>query len=201
MNGDRSRENHDSVVDAREAGWCVRLSNVSVRWCPSQPHDTLEKMSLQLERGKLYAVVGKVGSGKSTFLSAILGEVECLGDGMEVAGKVSYAPQDAWLFGTSVRQNILFGAEFEEQRYRRVIEVCALLKDLEQLPQADDTLVDEKGSSLSGGQRARISLARAIYKQADLYLLDDPLSAVRCHLYSIALDLDVLPSFSRSSQD
>ncbi|XP_011501217.1 PREDICTED: probable multidrug resistance-associated protein lethal(2)03659 [Ceratosolen solmsi marchali] len=164
--------------DRREASWCIRLKSLSAKWCPSQSHNTLEDASLELEKGKLYVVLGVVGSGKSSFLSVILNEIECVGGTAEVSGSVSYAAQDAWICGASVRQNILFGQEFERRRYERVIEVCSLVEDFAQLPEADQTLLDEKGSSLSGGQRSRISLARAVYRQADIYLLDDPLSAV-----------------------
>lgn len=93
-------------------------------------------------------------------------------------GKLSYSSQDAWTYQDSVRNNILFGAEYEPERYQKVVEVCALKRDLAILPFGDRTLVGERGVSLSGGQRARINLARAVYRDADIYLMDDPLSAV-----------------------
>ena len=97
---------------------------------------------------------------------------------IEMQGSLSYASQDAWSFNESVRNNILFGMQFEEDRYRKVIEVCALLRDFKLMPFGDQTHVGEKGISLSGGQKARINLARAVYRDADICLLDDPLSAV-----------------------
>lgn len=95
---------------------------------------------------------------------------------------MSFASQEPWLFGSSVRNNILFGQQFNKHLYYSVVKVCALEKDFEQLPYGDKTLVTERGVSLSGGQRARINLARAVYRQADIYLFDDPLSAVDAHV-------------------
>lgn len=110
---------------------------------------------------------------------------------MEVVGTISYSSQEPWLFSGSVRQNILFGNEYDAGRYNDVVEMCALKSDFLQLPYGDKTLVGEKGKSLSGGQKARINLARCIYKKADIYLLDDPLSAVDAkigqHLYEICI--------------
>ena len=120
-----------------------------------------------------------VGSGKSSLLSAILGEINLTQGYTKVHGKISYVGQDAWVFGSTVRQNILFGQEFDRQKYQRVVKACSLYKDFKQFPDGDNTIVGERGSSLSGGQRARINLARAVYRQADIYLLDDPLSAVK----------------------
>lgn len=140
--------------------------------------NTLENLNLEIEKGKLYAVIGIVGSGKSSFLSAILGEISLTEGQVKVNGGVSYASQEAWVFGATVRQNILFGQPYERQRYQKVIKACALVRDFKQFPQGDQTVVGERGTSLSGGQKARINLARALYRQSDIYLLDDPLSAV-----------------------
>ena len=95
-----------------------------------------------------------------------------------VSGTVSYASQDPWVFSGSVRQNVLFGCEMDDDRYARAIRACALERDLAAWAHGDHTLVGEKGVALSGGQKARVSLARAVYREADVYLLDDPLSAV-----------------------
>lgn len=135
-----------------------------------------------MEKGELCAVVGPVGSGKSTLLQVILGELELDEGRLEISGDISYAPQEPWLFEGSVKNNIVFVEDFNEKRYREVVKVCALERDFQLLPLGDETIVGERGISLSGGQRARISLARAIYRKAEIYLLDDPLSAVDTHV-------------------
>ncbi|XP_058839982.1 ATP-binding cassette sub-family C member 4-like [Topomyia yanbarensis] len=142
----------------------------------------IREVNLSVEKSKMCAIVGPVGSGKSTLLQVILGELE-LDDGrLEISGDISYASQEPWLFEGSVKNNIVFTEDFHEKRYREVVKVCALEKDFQLLPHGDDTIVGERGISLSGGQRARVGLARAIYRKADIYLLDDPLSAVDTHV-------------------
>lgn len=115
-------------------------------------------------------------------LQALLGELPFDEGKITVNGRISYASQEPWVFAASVRQNITFGLPFNRIRYAEVVRVCALNQDFAQWPQGDKTVVGERGTSLSGGQRARINLARAIYKDADIYLLDDPLSAVDTHV-------------------
>ncbi|EFN78037.1 Probable multidrug resistance-associated protein lethal(2)03659 [Harpegnathos saltator] len=158
------------------------MTNVTSKWEISHSENTLDNVNLQLEKGKLYGVIGMVGSGKSSFLSAILGEITLVEGKVKVNGSMSYASQEAWVFGSTIRQNILFGQTYDRHRYQKVIKACALQKDFQQFPQGDQTVVGERGSSLSGGQKARINLARALYRQADIYLLDDPLSAVDAHV-------------------
>ncbi|XP_074027104.1 probable multidrug resistance-associated protein lethal(2)03659 isoform X2 [Leptinotarsa decemlineata] len=138
----------------------------------------LEDINLEAWPGKLTAVVGPVGAGKSCLLNLITGELPLFSGRLRTNGIISYASQEPWLFAGSVRQNILFGREFELLRYRDVIKACALTRDFSLFPFGDRTIVGERGISLSGGQRARINLARCVYKRADIYLLDDPLSAV-----------------------
>ncbi|XP_060852278.1 LOW QUALITY PROTEIN: probable multidrug resistance-associated protein lethal(2)03659 [Rhopalosiphum padi] len=156
----------------------VEFFNVSAKWAVSQPNNTLENVNLFTKPNRLIAIIGPVGAGKSSLLQAILQELPLMKGSISVRGVVSYASQEPWLFTSSVKQNILFGSPMDKSRYDKVIEVCALNPDLEQFPYGDRTIVGEKGISLSGGQKSRINLARAIYKQADIYLLDDPLSAV-----------------------
>lgn len=138
------------------------------------------------KKGELTCIVGRVGSGKSTVLRSILGQLPCVSGSIEGltpkvyirASSVAYCPQEPWIMNASIKDNIIFGFRFDESYYNATIEACQLLPDLEILPERDSTLVGEKGISLSGGQKARISLARAVYSRADLYLLDDILSAV-----------------------
>lgn len=111
-----------------------------------------------------------------------LGELDVMSGSIEINGSMSYASQEPWVFAATVRQNILFGAEYDKQRYNEVVRACALEKDFEQFPNGDLTIVGDRGASLSGGQKARINLARAVYRDTDIYLLDDPLSAVDIHV-------------------
>ncbi|XP_076291879.1 putative multidrug resistance-associated protein lethal(2)03659 isoform X2 [Lasioglossum baleicum] len=161
---------------------CMILKNVSARWIAHEEEDTLKNININLSRGELLAVVGQVGSGKSSLLNVILKELPVNSGTAQINGKIAYASQEPWLFAGSVRQNILFGKKMDSFRYDRVVKVCQLKRDFSLLPYGDKTIVGERGISLSGGQRARINLARAVYAQADLYLFDDPLSAVDAHV-------------------
>ena len=109
---------------------------------------------------------------------SILNELTIESGSLQVDGKLSYAPQESWAFMSTIKDNIFFGSQFDEHKYNKVVEVCALDRDFRLFPFGDKTLVGERGVSLSGGQKARINLARALYHEADIYLLDDPLSAV-----------------------
>ena len=127
-------------------------------------------------------MVGPVGAGKSSFLNVLLGELKLRSGEVLVNGKVSYASQDPWVFEGTIRDNVVFVEDYNERRYKKVLKVCALERDLELLPHGDLTIVGERGVSLSGGQRARVNLARAVYRKADIYIFDDPLSAVDTHV-------------------
>uniref|UniRef100_A0A671WXD4 ABC-type glutathione-S-conjugate transporter n=1 Tax=Sparus aurata TaxID=8175 RepID=A0A671WXD4_SPAAU len=142
----------------------------------------LQRINMKVKTGFLVAVVGHVGSGKSSLLSAMLGEMERRSGFISIKGSVAYIPQQAWIQNTSLKDNILFGGERKESWYHRVLEACALLPDLDILPAGDSTEIGEKGLNLSGGQKQRVSLARAVYRRSDVYLLDDPLSAVDAHV-------------------
>ena len=179
-----SPEINPNIVTNREEGeTVVRISNGSFTWEEGSP-PVLEKINLAVERRQLVAVVGQVGSGKSSLLSALINDLTktVLNAEINVAGGISYVPQQAWMQNTSLRRNITFGTEFDEATYRRVVRACALQPDLEILPSGDQTEIGEKGINLSGGQKQRISLARAVYNDGDIYLLDDPLSAVDAHV-------------------
>ncbi|KAK4879098.1 hypothetical protein RN001_007244 [Aquatica leii] len=160
----------------------IKVSNGKASWIRSPIVHTLTNIHLDIKPGTLCAVVGQVGAGKSSLLNLILKELPLSCGTLEVFGKVSYASQEPWLFVSTVRNNILFGQPYVKNRYKNIVNVCALERDFELLPNADKTLVGERGASLSGGQRARINLARAVYRQADIYLFDDPLSAVDTHV-------------------
>lgn len=143
---------------------------------------TLQDIVLDVKQGQLCAIIGPVGGGKSSLMQLLLGELPIKSGTVSIHGSLSYASQKPWLFTGTVRNNILFGQIYDKRRYNEVVKCCALSTDFEQLPNGDKTIVGERGASLSGGQRARISLARAVYKTASIYLLDDPLSAVDAHV-------------------
>ena len=139
-----------------------------------------------VKKGSLTCIVGRVGSGKTTLLRAILGQLPAISGSRESihpkltlrASSVSYCPQEPWIMNSTVKENILFGHRFDETFYNLTLDACQLIPDLDILPDRDETVVGEKGISLSGGQKARLSLARAVYARCDVYLLDDVLSAV-----------------------
>lgn len=137
---------------------------------------------MQVKRGSLVAVVGTVGSGKSSLVSAYLGEMDKLSGKVNTLGKIAYVSQQAWIQNATLQDNILFGKPMDVKRYNQVIAACALKPDMEMLPGGDQTEIGEKGINLSGGQKQRVSLARAVYNDADIYFLDDPLSAVDSHV-------------------
>ncbi|KDO23428.1 hypothetical protein SPRG_11521 [Saprolegnia parasitica CBS 223.65] len=144
---------------------------------------TLKNINLQLEPGSLTIVVGPVGSGKSSLVSAILGEIHQVGGVRNVVGNISYVNQEAWIQHATLKKNILFATELDDDYYNAVLSACQLKPDLEMLPDGDATEIGERGINLSGGQKARVSLARGVYhRKADIYLLDDPLSALDVHV-------------------
>lgn len=138
----------------------------------------LFELDVTVNRGSLVGVAGAVGSGKSSLLAAFLNQLRTVSGAVLRSGSVAVAPQTAWIFNASLRDNIVFGGDFDAVRYDRVLDVCALRPDLEQLENGDQTQIGERGVNLSGGQKQRVSLARAVYADADVYLMDDPLSAV-----------------------
>ncbi|XP_029922395.1 ATP-binding cassette sub-family C member 5 isoform X2 [Myripristis murdjan] len=143
---------------------------------------SLHCITLTIQQGKLVGVCGSVGSGKTSLISAILGQMTLLEGSVDVRGDFAYVAQQAWILNATLRDNILFGLEYQEDRYQSVLSACCLRPDLALLPNADLTEIGERGANLSGGQRQRISLARALYSDRDVYILDDPLSALDAHV-------------------
>ncbi|XP_018568578.1 multidrug resistance-associated protein 1 isoform X9 [Anoplophora glabripennis] len=142
----------------------------------------LKNINIRLKKQTLTAVVGTVGSGKSSLISAFLGEMDKVSGRVNTVGRIAYVSQQAWIQNATLKDNILFGKKFDKVLYNKVIEMCALKADFEMLPGGDQTEIGEKGINLSGGQKQRVSLARAVYSDADIYFLDDPLSAVDSHV-------------------
>lgn len=200
-----NKNNEEPIEEAH-----LELHDVVAKWDPDVAENTLDGISFTAKPGELVAVIGPVGAGKSRFvlferlitlvnipnlkyelitgllssslIQTLLGELPLDSGKTYIKGVVSYASQEPWLFTGTVRQNILFGQPMDRKRYKMVVKKCALERDFELLPFGDRTIVGERGASLSGGQKARISLARAVYRKAGIYLLDDPLSAVDTHV-------------------
>ncbi|KAI8831071.1 P-loop containing nucleoside triphosphate hydrolase protein [Chytriomyces cf. hyalinus JEL632] len=142
----------------------------------------LRNINLEIKRGSLVAIVGAVGSGKSSLLNAIIGEMKKVNGSVSFSSKLGYAPQSAWIQNANVKDNILFGLPFNRDAYLRAIRDCALETDLKALPDGDLTSIGERGINLSGGQKQRVNLARLVYYNADIVMMDDPLSAVDAHV-------------------
>ncbi|KAG7625028.1 ABC transporter C family member 7 [Arabidopsis thaliana] len=159
----------------------VEISNGTFSWDDSSPIPTLRDMNFKVSQGMNVAICGTVGSGKSSLLSSILGEVPKISGNLKVCGRKAYIAQSPWIQSGKVEENILFGKPMEREWYDRVLEACSLNKDLEILPFHDQTVIGERGINLSGGQKQRIQIARALYQDADIYLFDDPFSAVDAH--------------------
>ncbi|XP_067128895.1 ATP-binding cassette sub-family C member 4-like [Centruroides vittatus] len=155
----------------------IWMEGVQAAW-NKDTEPTLDGISLKVEPGELLTVIGPVGSGKTSLLMSLLNEIPVISGKISVKGKVAYASQEAWIFNGTIRENILFGEKYQEEKYRNIIRITALEKDISLFPKKDLTLVGERGVIMSGGQKARINLARALYLDADIFLLDDPLSAV-----------------------
>ncbi|CAG5119030.1 unnamed protein product [Candidula unifasciata] len=171
----------DSVTHIQDSDNVICVTTGTFSWS-SQGSPTLRNINISVEEGSLVAIVGTVGSGKSSLLSAILGDMKKMEGTVSVRGTVAYVPQQAWIQNDSVRNNILFGQPMNTELYNKCLDACALRPDLVMLPAGDRTEIGERGINLSGGQKQRVSLARAVYAQADIYLLDDPLSAVDSHV-------------------
>ncbi|XP_071568154.1 multidrug resistance-associated protein 1 isoform X1 [Temnothorax nylanderi] len=142
----------------------------------------LRNINFHVEQGQLVAIVGTVGSGKSSLLSALLGEMDKLSGKVNTKGSIAYVSQQAWIQNATLQDNVLFGKALNKSVYNRVIEACALTPDFKMLPAGDQTEIGEKGINLSGGQKQRVALARAVYNDSENYFLDDPLSAVDSHV-------------------
>ncbi|XP_071446221.1 ATP-binding cassette sub-family C member 5-like [Hetaerina americana] len=146
------------------------------------PPAFLQNISITLKKGKLVGVCGGVGAGKSSLLAAVMGDMLVIGGGVETNGSIALVSQQAWIFNDTLQENILFGLPMDQNRYKKVLDVCCLNRDLQLLANGDMTEIGERGTNLSGGQKQRISIARAVYAEKDIYLLDDPLSAVDAYV-------------------
>ncbi|KAF3641285.1 ABC transporter C family member 13 [Capsicum annuum] len=171
-----------TVVLPREiTNVAIEIKDSEFCWDPSSSGPTLAGIQLRVEKGMRVAVCGVVGSGKSSFLSCILGEIPKISGEVRICGSAAYVSQSAWIQSGTIEDNILFGSPMDKAKYKGVIHACSLKKDLELFSHGDQTIIGDRGINLSGGQKQRVQLARALYQDADIYLLDDPFSAVDAH--------------------
>eukprot|EP00850_Spirogloea_muscicola_P015101 SM000113S24057 [mRNA] locus=s113:209143:220544:+ [translate_table: standard] len=169
----------EGTIAVKEASftWSLDLEDAKEAQTP-----TLRDIDLDVQPGVLIIVIGEVGSGKSSLLAAALGEMHKLAGEIFENGSIAYTAQDPWIRNATLKENIIMGRPFSQSKYERVIAACALAEDLKTLPGGENAEIGEKGINLSGGQKHRVALARAVYADADVYLLDDPLSAVDAHV-------------------
>ncbi|XP_052178883.1 LOW QUALITY PROTEIN: ABC transporter C family member 3-like [Diospyros lotus] len=159
----------------------IEIVDGNFSWDVSSHTPTLKDINISVSRGMRVAVCGTVGSGKSSLLSCILGEIPKVSGTIKLCGTKAYVSQSPWIQSGKIEENILFGREMDRDLYDKVLEVCSLKEDLEILSFGDQTVIGERGINLSGGQKQRIQIARALYQDADIYLFDDPFSAVDAH--------------------
>ncbi|KAI9096017.1 hypothetical protein K1719_026164 [Acacia pycnantha] len=161
----------------------ISIQNGYFSWDTKMENPVLSDINLEIPIGSLVAIVGGTGQGKTSLVSAMIGELPPLANANAIIrGTVAYVPQISWIFNATVRENILFGSKFEYERYQKVIDVTALQHDINLLPGRDFTEIGERGVNISGGQKQRVSLARAVYSNSDVYIFDDPLSALDSHV-------------------
>ncbi|KAH9852113.1 metal resistance protein YCF1 [Lenzites betulinus] len=172
----------------------VSITNGEFRWNRDSPSPSLEDINVTVRKGELVGILGRVGAGKTSLLSAIIGEMLRTDGEVKIVGSISYAPQNPWVMSATIRDNILFSHKYDEEFYNLVLDACALRPDLALLQNGDMTEVGEKGITLSGGQRARVALARAVYARADIVILDDVLAALDSHVAKHVFDNVIGPN-------
>ncbi|CAI9103407.1 OLC1v1001876C1 [Oldenlandia corymbosa var. corymbosa] len=181
LHEDEIRFDSLSFIAKEKTEFSIEIDNGKFSWDNDSSNATLDGINLKVKRGMKVAICGTVGSGKSSLLSCILGEMSKHSGIVRISGTKAYVPQSPWILNGHVRENILFGSPFDNYKYLRTVEACALRKDFELFPAGDRTEIGERGINMSGGQKQRIQIARAMYQDADIYLLDDPFSAVDAH--------------------
>lgn len=168
-------------IPKHQTEYDIEIDSGRFSWDLESRNPTLEGIQLKVKRGMKVAICGTVGAGKSSLLSCVLGEIQKLSGTVKISGTKAYVPQSPWILTGNIRENILFGNKYDSARYNRTVKACALTKDFELFSCGDLTEIGERGINMSGGQKQRIQIARAAYQDADIYLLDDPFSAVDAH--------------------
>jgi len=174
----------------------IQLRDFTAYWSKKTEKPCLQNINISIPPGQITTVIGKIGSGKTSFLLSLLREIPLTTGQLFCEGKIAYVEQEPIIFSQTVKENILFGQEFDATLYQKVVRACNLHIDFKQLQDGENTLVGERGVTLSGGQKARVSLARALYSRSDIYLFDDPLSAVDSkvarHLWNYVIKSELL---------
>ncbi|CAK4105348.1 unnamed protein product, partial [Aphanomyces euteiches] len=166
----------DKVKKYSEENIAITIEDASIGWDADKP--LFKNANLTVKHGEFVVIHGSVGEGKSSLCAALLGEMAKFSGNIFVGGRVAYFSQQSWIQNLTIRENILFGKPYDREKYNRVIQACALTKDLSLFAAGDRAEIGQKGINLSGGQKARVCLARACYSDADIFILDSPLSAV-----------------------
>uniref|UniRef100_A0A0A0KCQ4 ABC-type xenobiotic transporter n=1 Tax=Cucumis sativus TaxID=3659 RepID=A0A0A0KCQ4_CUCSA len=190
---------NDEVIENPSMDKMIEIHNGNFRWDPESVILTLKDVDLDVERGQKVAICGPVGAGKSSLLHAILGEIPKLTGNVQVNGSIAYVSQIAWIQSGTIRDNILNGKPMDTDRYKNAIKACALDEDINSFDHGDLTEIGERGLNMSGGQKQRIQLARAVYNDADIYLLDDPFSAVDAHTATTLFDECVMTALDKKT--
>ncbi|XP_052182726.1 ABC transporter C family member 8 isoform X2 [Diospyros lotus] len=169
------------TIPLPESDTCINIQASSFSWETESVIPTLRNVNLEVRRPQKIAVCGPVGAGKSSLLYAILGEIPKISGNVNVFGSIAYVSQAPWIQSGTIRDNIIYGKPMENSKYEKAVKACALDKDISSFDHGDLTEIGQRGINMSGGQKQRIQLARAVYNDADIYLLDDPFSAVDAH--------------------
>ncbi|CAM6082693.1 unnamed protein product [Calypogeia fissa] len=167
--------------NSEESDYAVDMEGAAFSWDKAGVEPGLTDLNLKIEKGSCVAICGAVGSGKSSLLYCIMGELPRVAGTAKLSGRLAYVAQSAWIQNNTIKENILFGSAMDADRYNEAVRVSGLVSDIAQFPDGDETEIGERGTTLSGGQKQRVQLARAVYQDADVYLLDDPFSAVDAH--------------------
>ncbi|XP_057844849.2 putative ABC transporter C family member 15 isoform X2 [Cryptomeria japonica] len=181
LNQEELQQDAVEKVSKDSTDYAIEIQEGVFSWDPAAPTPTIRGLDVHIRKGIRVAVCGTVGSGKSSFLSCMLGEISKMSGVVKISGTKAYVSQSPWIPSGKIRDNVLFGKEWDKTRYESVLQACAFKKDLELFPYGDQTEIGERGINLSGGQKQRIQIARALYQDADIYLFDDSFSAVDAH--------------------
>ena len=190
MLNDSEEVNNNSAIDFKKCDFGIKGEEVITKDEYKKIADKvlLKEIDLTINKGELVTIIGETGSGKTCLINSILRNLELINENSPdkkyyiCSNKISYACQDPWIMNGTIRENIIFYDKFDKDRYNKVVNACQLDKDFENLKHGDQTEIGSTGNNISGGQRARIALARAIYKDADIYLFDDPISSVDTYI-------------------